>query len=64
MSYSVMKTNEDNDVIYQWKNSEGLITMTCLDHDSQFQEWLKDNKDNLPSDIQKKIDDGELTIAD
>jgi len=64
MSYSVMKVNDENDVIYQWTNKDGKITMTCLDYDSQFQEWLRRNKDNLPNDIQEKINEGVLTIED
>ena len=36
----------------------------CLAEDKQFQKWLRDNEDNLPSDIQAKIDDGTLTIED
>ena len=64
MSYSVMKVNDENDVIYQWTNKDGKITMTCLDYDSQFQEWLRRNKDDLPNDIQEKINEGVLTIED
>ena len=36
----------------------------CLAEDKQFQQWLRDNEDNLPSDIQAKIDDGTLTIEE
>ena len=36
----------------------------CLAEDKQFQQWLRDNEDNLPSDIQAKIDDGTLTIQE
>ena len=28
------------------------------------QEWLKENKDNLPTEIDKKVKDGTLTIKD
>ena len=59
-----MKVNDENDVIYQWTNKDGKITMTCLDYDSQFQEWLRRNKDDLPNDIQEKINEGVLTIED
>tara|TARA_B100000575_G_C22812484_1_gene478518 strand:+ start:349 stop:528 length:180 start_codon:yes stop_codon:yes gene_type:complete len=59
MSYKVLYTDEeDGTIIY----SDGK--RSCIGIDKPFQEWLKDNKDSLPSDIQKKIDDGELIIAD
>jgi len=64
MSYSVIKTNDDGDVIYQRTDDDGLVRRTCLAHDSEFQAWLRANKDSLPDDIQAKIDAGELTIAD
>jgi len=30
----------------------------------KFQQWLRDNQDNLPADIQAKVEAGELTIQD
>jgi len=59
-----MKTNEDNEVIYQRTDADGLVRLTCLSVDPEFQTWLRANKDSLPNDIQAKIDAGELTIAD
>ena len=41
-----------------------IAKRSCIDIDVVFQEWLRDNKDNLPDDIQAKIDAGELTIQD
>ena len=64
MSYSVMKTNDDGDVIYQRTDADGLVRRTCLAHDPEFQSWLSTNRNNLPDDIQAKVDDGILTIAD
>jgi hypothetical protein len=64
MSYSVMKTNEDNEVIYQRTDADGLVRRTCLAHDPEFQSWLSANQSSLPDDIQAKVDDGILTIAD
>jgi hypothetical protein len=64
MSYSIMKTTEDNEVIYQRADDDGLVRRTCLSVDPEFQAWLLANKDSLPDDIQAKIDAGELTIAD
>ena len=63
MSYSVMKTNDDGDVIYQRTDADGLVRRTCLAHDPEFQSWLSFNESNLPDDIQAKIDAGDLTIA-
>jgi len=59
-----MKTNEDNEVIYQRTDADGLVRLTCLSVNPEFQAWLRANKDSLPNDIQAKIDAGELTIAD
>jgi len=64
MSYSVMKTNDNGDVIYQRTDDDGLVRRTCLAHDPEFQAWLRANKDSLPDDIQAKIDAGELTIEE
>ncbi len=60
MSYSVSHTNDLNEVIYI--NADG--TRSCIGIDQRFQQWLRDNQDNLPDDIQAKIDDGILTIED
>ena len=57
MIYSVIDT-VDGEVIY------GNGVRSCIGIDSEFQQWLRDNQDNLPDDIQAKIDDGTLTIAD
>ena len=57
MSYSFLRTIEDVDIY-----SDGA--RSCISRDAVFQQWLRDNKDNLPDDIQAKIDAGELTIAD
>jgi len=59
-----MKTNEDNEVIYQRTDANGLVRRTCLAHDPEFQSWLSANQSSLPDDIQAKVDDGILTIAD
>ena len=60
MTYSVIDTNLENEIIYG--TSDGK--KSCIDADPEFQQWLRNNQDNLPDDIQAKIDDGELTIAD
>jgi len=57
MSYLVLDT-EEGVVIY----SDGA--RSCIGIDTEFQAWLRENKDSLPNDIQAKIDAGTLTIAD
>ena len=57
MIYSIIDT-VDGEVIY----SDGA--RSCISIDPEFQAWLRDNQDNLPDDIQAKIDAGTLTIAD
>ena len=60
MSYSFMLTNDDGSHIY----IRGDQKRTCIGIDLEFQQWLRDNQDNLPDEIQAKIDAGELTIAE
>lgn len=59
MTYSVHTTIEDK-VIYITSNNK----ITCVDTHPDFQSWLRNNQDNLPDDIQAKIDDGTLTIQE
>lgn len=61
MSYSIVNTHTDDGVtivIY------GDGQRSCIGVDKEFQQWLRDNQDNLPADIQAKVDDGTLTIQD
>ncbi len=57
MSYLVLDT-EEGVVIY----SDGA--RSCIGIDTEFQAWLRNNQDNLPDDIQAKIDAGTLTIEE
>ncbi len=57
MSYSVVDTAEGRTIYGDGKRS-------CIGIDVVFQEWLRNNRDNLPDDIQAKIDADELTIQD
>ena len=57
MSYSVITTSEGIEVYGNGQRS-------CVGHDKEFQQWLRDNQDNLPADIQAKVDEGTLTIQD
>ena len=58
MSYSVLGTNSMDEAIY------GDGKRSCIGIDKEFQQWLRDNADNLPADIQAKVEDGTLTIED
>ena len=57
MSYSILNTYEGV-AIY------GNGVRSCIGIDKEFQQWLRDNADNLPADIQAKVDDGTLTIEE
>ena len=57
MSYQVLDTYEGV-VIY------GDGQRSCIGIDKEFQQWLRDNQDNLPADIQAKVEAGELTIQE
>ena len=57
MSYQVLEVDEDTIIYGNGKHS-------CIGIDPEFQVWLRANKDNLPSDIQAKIDAGDLTIVE
>ena len=57
MSYQVLDTYEGV-VIY------GDGKRSCIGRDKEFQQWLRDNQDNLPDDIQAKVDEGTLTIEE
>ena len=47
-----------------WTDADGKVRVSCIAEDTEFQSWLRANKDSLPSDIKAKVDDGTLTIAD
>jgi len=64
MSYSVLHTEDNGVTLYKKIDDDGLSRMSCFGHHPPFQDWLRANKDNLPSDIQAKIDDGTLTIQE
>jgi len=57
MSYSIVDTAEGVTIYGDGKRS-------CIDTDVVFQKWLRNNRDNLPDDIQAKIDADELTIQE
>ena len=59
MSYSVLNTDGSEPIYISSDNKR-----TCIGIDSVFQEWLRANKDTLPSDILRQVEAGTLTIAD
>ena len=60
----ILKIQSDEDQIYARVDDDNVCRLTCNQDDKEFQQWLRDNQDNLPDDIQAKIDSGDLTIAD
>ena len=58
MSYSVLNTDGSEPIYISSDNKR-----TCIGIDSVFQEWLRANKDTLPSDILRQVEAGTLTIA-
>ena len=58
MSYTVVKTLSGNIKVY------GDGRRSCIGRDSEFQQWLRANKDNLPDDIQAEVDAGRLVIEE
>jgi hypothetical protein len=55
MSYQVLDT-------YEGVVTYGNGKRSCIGRDKEFQQWLRDNVDNLPDDIQAKVEAGELEI--
>ena len=58
--WEVYLTHDDGNIVYATLDNK----TNCGYTHPPFQQWLRDNKDNLPDDIQAKIDDGDLTIED
>ena len=61
-TYKVDYTLEDGTQMYGKVDNDDKIRLHATDKNPDFQEWLKANKDNLPSDIQAKVNDGSLVI--
>ena len=59
MSYTIVHTIKDTNVkVY------GDGKRSCIARDKEFQKWLRENKDNLQSDIQAEVDSGNLIIEE
>ena len=65
ISYKVFQEYADEGIIIYGKvDDDGIVRVTCSDLDKPFQKWLFENQDNLPTDIQAKVDSGDLVITD
>ena len=76
MSYSIIHTIKDTPEVKIYgcikykKDIDGKDTdiiesqRSCLWKDKEFQQWLRENKDNLPSDIKTEVDAGNLIIEE
>ena len=63
MTWTIHKTNEiTGHTIYV--KTEGNKIVSCTNEDTDFQSWLRANKDNLPTEIAKQVKEGKLTIKD
>jgi hypothetical protein len=60
MSYSIVHTIKDTPEIKIFGNGK----RSCIGTDKEFQQWLRENKDNLPSDIQTEVDAKRLVIEE
>ena len=64
ISYKVFQEYTDEGIIIYGKvDEDGIVRVTCNNLDKHFQEWLFENKDNLPTDRQEKVDNGDLVIT-
>jgi len=66
MTWSVVQ-NEDDFLSSKpvfFRELEDGTQQSCFAEYAPFQQWLRDNADNLPADIQAKVEAGELTIQD
>ena len=64
MTYGVLGKTTDNIDLYKRTDADGKVRVSCIAENPEFQSWLRANKDDLPSDIKAKVDDGTLTIKD
>tara|TARA_B100000900_G_C20503772_1_gene684922 strand:- start:121 stop:318 length:198 start_codon:yes stop_codon:yes gene_type:complete len=61
MIYGVGYTRNGVD-FYKKVDDDGKTREFCVAKHPPFQDWLRKNKDNLPSDIKSKVDNNTLTI--
>ena len=63
MTWAIYKTNETTGQTIYIK-TEGNKIFSGTSEDSAFQSWLRVNKDNLPTEIDKQVKEGTLIIKD
>ena len=63
-TFTVSYKLNDGTQMYAKVDTDDKIRLHATDEYPPFKSWLSANKDSLPSDIQAKIDAGDLTIAD
>jgi hypothetical protein len=63
-TYTVDYELENGTQMYGKVDADNKIRCHATDQNPSFQSWLSANRNNLPDDIQAKVDDGTLTIAD
>ncbi len=63
-TYTVDYKLDDGTQMYAKVDNDDKIRLHATDEYPPFQSWLSANRNNLPSDIQAKVDAGELTIKD
>jgi hypothetical protein len=63
-TYKVDYKLADGRQMYGKVDDDDKIRLHATDKHPHFQSWLRRNKDNLPEDIQAKIDDESLVIAE
>ena len=63
MTWAIHKTNETTgQTIYIKTESDKIFSSSS--EDSAFQSWLSANKDSLPTEIDKQVKEGKLTIKE
>ena len=60
MSYSIVYTTKDTPDVKIYGDGK----RSCIGTDKEFQQWLRENRDNLTADIQAEIDAGNLIIEE
>ena len=63
MNFVKIVTDEEYGDRYQFSSGTGT-GKSCSPQSPFLQQWLRDNADNLPADIQAKVEAGELTIQE
>jgi len=63
MNFVRVITDAEYEDCYQFSSGTG-VGKSCSKDSPFLKKWLWENQDNLPADIQAKVDDGTLTIEE